>query len=258
VSAVISCDNVAAGYADRPVLSGVTFELRQGEVVALLGPNGGGKSTLLKTLAGLVPKLSGSIKVIDGAIEALTAREIARRIGFVPQDESWQFDFSVEEVVAMGRLAKSNGFFETQEDREAALEAMGQAGCLDLRSRPITELSGGERQRVLIARALAQETPILFLDEPTAHLDPQYQVEITSLVRRAADRGKSVLVALHDLPIAGVMADRATLIHSGGASPALDIDQLLQSDEIEKAYATGFERVRTSNGRLVVIASTRG
>jgi len=258
VSGVLACEDLAVGYHGRQVLQGVSFELQAGEIVALLGPNGGGKSTLLKTLSGIVPKLSGTATVMGDDVEALSVREIARRIGFVPQEESWQFEFSVEEVVSMGRLPISNGFFDTAEDHRAAGDAMSRAGCLELRDRPVTELSGGERQRVLIARALAQGTPILFLDEPTSHLDPQHQIEIASLLRGMARDGKSILVAVHDLPVAGAMADRGILICGGSASPARDMDELLESQALEKAYSTEFERLRTESGRLVVVARAPG
>jgi len=257
VSALLSCENLSVGYHGRQVLEGVSFELKAGEVVALLGPNGGGKSTLLKTLSGLIPKLGGSVRIMDSEIERLSVKEIARRIGFVPQEEAWQFEFTVEEVVSMGRLPVSNGFFDTTEDHRAAHDAMERAGCLDLRNRPVTELSGGERQRVLIARALAQGTPILFLDEPTSHLDPQHQIEIASMLRKMASDGQAILVAVHDLPIAAAMADRGMLIYSGGASPVRQIGSLLESDELEKAYGAAFERFQTASGRLVVVAQPR-
>jgi iron complex transport system ATP-binding protein len=254
----LKCEGLSVGYGKKRVLEGVTFELNPGEIVALLGPNGGGKTTLLKTLAGLSPMMGGTIAVQGKDLKQMTATELARQIGFVPQDEAWQFEFSVEEVVSMGRLPISNGFFDTDEDRQAATEAMKQAGCLDLRDKAGTELSGGERQRVLIARALAQETPILFLDEPTSHLDPQFQVGVTALLRSLAKTGKSLLVAVHDLTIAGILADRGVLVYKGTASPAKEIRALLESQEIDQAYGTEFERVVAANGRLVTIPRERG
>jgi iron complex transport system ATP-binding protein len=141
------------GYDERLILSNVTFQLQPGEVIALLGPNGGGKSTLLKTLSGLIPKICGGVLLLGEDADLLSARDIARRVAFVPQEEAWNFAFGVEDIVAMGRLPVSNGFFESEEDLKAAKEAMIAAGCYEFRGRPVTELSGGERQRVLIARA---------------------------------------------------------------------------------------------------------
>ncbi|HVT12135.1 MAG TPA: ABC transporter ATP-binding protein [Fimbriimonadaceae bacterium] len=257
MSAALACSGLSVGYGAAPVLSGVDLRIEPGEVVALLGPNGGGKSTLLRTLSGLLPILSGKVKVGGDDLQSLSPREIARRIGFVPQDEVWQFGFSVEEVVSMGRLPVSNGFFDTEEDRRAAEDAMRQAGCLDLRARPATELSGGERQRVLIARAIAQETPILFLDEPTSHLDPQYQVGAASLLRNLAAAGKAVLVAVHDLPVAAAMADRGVLVYGGKVTATKPIAALLESAELDQAYSSEFERLTTPSGRLVVVPKPR-
>jgi iron complex transport system ATP-binding protein len=256
VKPVLQSNCLAAGYDSNLVLNDVCFDLRPGEVMALLGPNGGGKSTLLKTLAGLIPKICGGVILLGDDLDTLNARDIARRIAFVPQEEGWQFDFSVTEVVSMGRLPVSNGYFETEEDVKAAEDAMKQTGCYDLRDRPVTELSGGERQRVLIARALAQETPIVFLDEPTSHLDPRHQVSTSSLVRGLAASGKSVLLAIHDLPTAATMADRGMLVYDEAASQVMEMRELLESDELDEAYETEFERVVTHEGRLVVVPRT--
>jgi iron complex transport system ATP-binding protein len=195
------------------------------------------------------------VKISDDDLTKLSPREIGRRIGFVPQEESWRFDFSVEDVVAMGRLPVSNGLFDTKEDHAEAQAAMERAGCIDLRSRPITELSGGEKQRVLIARALAQHTQIIFLDEPTAHLDPQYQIGTAELVRSLVAEGKSLILAIHDLPMAGLMADRGVLISGGKATPPRKTSELLESEELDRAYAIRFQRIETPDG-LVVIPAT--
>ncbi|HWA83239.1 MAG TPA: ABC transporter ATP-binding protein [Fimbriimonadaceae bacterium] len=253
----LTCSGLGVGYGGTPVVSGVDLRIEPGEVVALLGPNGGGKSTLLRTLCGLLPKIAGRIELGGDDLDSLAPREVAQRIGFVPQEEVWQFGFSVEEIVSMGRLPVSNGFFDTEEDHRAAEEAMRLAGCLELRARPATELSGGERQRVLIARAIAQETPILFLDEPTSHLDPQYQVSAASLVRELAAAGKAILVAVHDLPIAAAMADRGVLVYGGKVSPMQPIGTLLESAELDRAYSSEFERLTTPSGRLVVVPKPR-
>ncbi len=257
MSALLECEGVSAGYHGRPVVSDVSLSIDPGEVVALLGPNGGGKSTLMKTLGGIVPTIAGKIRIQSAVLDSLSPREVAQRIGFVPQEEVCPFDFTVDEVVTMGRLPLSNGFFDTAEDKEAAKQAMEQAGCYDLRNRPVTELSGGEKQRVLIARALAQQTPVLFLDEPTSHLDPKYQVSITGLVRDMAASGKGLLVALHDLAIAGIMADRGLLIANARASATEPISELLRSETLDKAYGAAFDRVVTPDGRLVVAAKAR-
>lgn len=254
MSVPLEAKGLRVGYGAKVVVDAFDLELNPGEAIALLGPNGGGKSTLLKTLAGLHPALGGSVFLAGKDLGSLGAREIAREIGFVPQEESWRFEFTVEEVVAMGRLPISNGFFDTAEDHEEAKAAMDRAGCLALRHRPVTELSGGERQRVMIARALAQHTPIIFLDEPTAHLDPQYQVGAASLVRQLVAEGKSIILAIHDLPIAATMADRAVLVSGGRATPPRKTIELLESEELDSAYQTRFRRIQTDEGLVVLPA----
>lgn len=257
MSRVLECSGLAVGYEGKTVLENVGFELAAGEILALLGPNGGGKSTLLKTLSGILPIQSGTVNLRGRDLRGLNIREIARSIAFVPQEEGWRFRFLAEEVVAMGRLPISNGFFDTEEDLQAADQAMKDAGCLELKGRFVTELSGGERQRVLIARALAQDTPVIFLDEPTSHLDPRYQVETASLLRKLARSGKSLLVAVHDLPIAGVIADRAMLVAHGTASQPQKTDELLAGKELEHAYGTEFERILAADRGVVVVPRIR-
>jgi iron complex transport system ATP-binding protein len=253
----IACSNLSVGYGAKRILSDVELEVRSSEVLALLGPNGGGKSTLLRTLAALIPKLSGSIRVGEEDLSSLSTKEVAKRIGFVPQEEAWSFGFSVAEAVSMGRLPVSNGFFDSDEDREIGRQSMLEAGCYGLRDRPITELSGGERQRVLIARALAQETPVVFLDEPTSHLDPQFQVSTAALVRRLCRKGKAVIVAVHDLAMAAAMADKAALVGGGRVSPIRGTEELLRSAELDAAYGTEFERVQLADGRLISVPKMR-
>jgi iron complex transport system ATP-binding protein len=249
----ISCSDLGVGYGGNHILSAVSLDIQPGEVLALLGPNGGGKTTLLRTLAGLIPKLSGTVTVAGRDLATLSTREVAQRIGFVPQEEAWSFGFTVAEAVSMGRLPISNGFFDTDEDRERAKHSMEEAGCYELRDRPITELSGGERQRVLLARAIAQETPVLFLDEPTSHLDPQYQVSIATLISRLAKSGKAIVVAIHDLTVAAAIADWAVLVFEGRVTEGQGIDEVLASSELERAYATQFERVALADGRVLTV-----
>jgi iron complex transport system ATP-binding protein len=253
----ISCSGLSVGYEGKRILEDVSLDIQPGEVLALLGPNGGGKTTLLRTLAALIPKLSGTITVGGKDLATLSIREIAQRIGFVPQEEAWSFAFTVAEAVSMGRLAVSNGFFDTDEDRERAKQSMEEAGCYELRDRPITELSGGERQRVLLARAIAQETPVLFLDEPTSHLDPQYQVSIAALIRRLAKSGKAVVVAIHDLTVAAAIADSGVLVFESRVSETQEVHDLLASPELDRAYATQFERVALPGGRVLTVPHMR-
>jgi len=257
-AALVECRGLAAGYLDKPVLKGVDLRLDGGESVALLGPNGSGKSTLLRALTKTLPIASGEIRIQGDGLPSLATAEIARRVGFVPQDEPAHFSFLVRELVLMGRLARSSALFDTPEDRQAANEAMEQTDCLHLADRPITELSGGERQRVLIARALAQQTRILLLDEPTAHLDPAHQVSVAELVRSLAQEGRATLCAVHDLNLAGRMASRGVLLIDGTVGLDAPIEEVLESPLLDQAYGVRFERFRSESGRTLVIPDRIG
>ncbi|MFZ4506794.1 MAG: ABC transporter ATP-binding protein [Fimbriimonas sp.] len=233
---------VSVGYAGRVVASGIEIAARRGEVVALLGPNGSGKSTLLRTLAGLVPALSGSVLLGGAPIAKLAPRERAKSIGWVPQEENFAFRFSVREVVTMGRIAHSTGVFESAEDVAAAERAMETADCGGLADRVVADLSGGEKQRVLFARALAQESPVLLLDEPTAHLDPEHQVIIGGLIRSLAAEGKAIVVATHDLNLAQAVAHRALLLGDGLMQLAGEVAHVLADPKLEAVYRVRFWR----------------
>ena len=194
--AVITLDNVSFRYNDLPVLAGVSLEVEQGEFLGVVGPNGGGKSTLLKLILGLLKPLGGSIRVLDQ-----TPEQACARLGYVPQFINFDrhFPITVRETVLQGRLGKTRpllGFGE--KDRNLAATAMQETEILDLAGRPIASLSGGQLQRVLIARALACEPEILLLDEPTANIDPKVEEDVFELLRRLNQR-ITIVVVSHDI-----------------------------------------------------------
>jgi len=249
---LLECRAVSCGYHGKTVLSNVELEVGPGDAVALLGPNGSGKSTLLRTITREIPTIAGIVSLGGQSVASLSAREIAQRVAVVPQAESSQFAFTVRDAVTLGRLAKSRGLFDTAEDAEAATEAMRMADCLHLESRSITELSGGEAQRVLIARALAQDSPLVLLDEPTAHLDPLHQIEVVQLVKDLATHGKGVLTAIHDLNLASELAETAVLLGDSGVLVVGPIQEVLRSQALEEAYRVQFDRLETGDGRVFV------
>ncbi len=203
--------------ADRPALESVTLAVNPGRLVAIVGPNGGGKTTLLRALLGL-PRVSGDVTLGDRPIEAWSARERARRIGLVAQREEYPFAWRVDEVVSFGRYAWLPTLASLRpEDHAIVAESMRRADVTGLAARRIDTLSGGEWQRVRIARALAQEPTILALDEPTASLDLGHEMEIFELVRRFVDEGLAAVVVTHHLNIAARFADEMILLHQGRA-----------------------------------------
>ncbi len=250
--ALLGVKALTCGHSS-PVLTGVEFTVEAGETVVLLGPNGSGKSTLLNTLAGLLRPLGGAIHLGDDELANLKPREVARRIASVPQEEAVPFAFTIRQLVAMGRLAQSSGLLDTTEDHEAAEEAMRRADCFHLAERIAGETSGGERQRALIARALAQDAPLLLMDEPTSHLDAPHQAWIVRLVRTLASEGRSVVVALHDLNLASAISKRAVLLSGGGITMDDTTEAVLASDRLDQAFGTEFDRLTTSGGRPVVV-----
>ena len=212
----IEARHVTFTYGREPVLSDVSLAVRPGEMLGVIGPNGSGKSTLLRLLSGVLEPTAGEILVHGRRLPDYVRRDLARQVAVVPQDTVIEFPFSVTEVVLMGRSPHLGGFaFEGDRDVAAARDAMARTGVVHLADRSIHALSGGERQRVVLARALAQDTPILLLDEPGAFLDIRHEVEIYDLLRDLQGDGKSIITVLHDLNLAALYCERVALLQRG-------------------------------------------
>ncbi len=211
---MIDVRGVALGYGGCRILENVSFALRAGELLALVGPNGIGKSTLLRAVAGLRPVERGAIDIGGRPVGALGGRERARRIAFIEADGPLPDRISVADVVAAGRLPYRPWWHWSlsAEDQCAIDAAIELTEITALRNRSFAELSSGERQRVWIALAVAQDTPVLLLDEPTSHLDIRHTFETLTLIRQLVDGGKAAVVVLHDLNVAAAFADRVALL----------------------------------------------
>jgi iron complex transport system ATP-binding protein len=204
------------------VIKGMEFTVRQGEIVGVIGPNGSGKSSLLKLLAKLVRPQEGSIRLFGTDLGTLPRESISRQVAYMPQDLSYDFPFSVLDMVLMGRFPHRRGGlwnlvgWERQEDLASAEEAMVQTDVRHLANRMITTLSAGERQRVLLARALAQAPRVLMLDEPTAHLDLNHQLDVCRILQRVHGQLQmTVLLVSHDINLASQYCDRILLMKQG-------------------------------------------
>jgi iron complex transport system ATP-binding protein len=241
---------LSIGYSDRVVGRGLDVSLATGEVLALLGPNGGGKTTLLKTLLGLLPPKAGEVKVDGRSLSALSIRERARRIAYVPQLHTPTFAFTVESVVLMGRTAHGNLFSRpSAADRAVATRSLAQFGIGHLAERPYTMISGGERQLVLLARALAQEPEFIVLDEPTASLDFGNQGKVMREIRALAASGHGVLFTTHDPNHALRAADRAYLLRDGERIAEGAVGTVLTREQLETLYRAPVEKLTdTANG----------
>ncbi len=214
---VFRLTDVRFGYADAPVLRDMRVEIAAGSFTGIIGPNGAGKTTLLRLLTGMRQPDAGEVRCMDRRIESIPPRQRALLMALVPQFEETVFAFPVRDMVLMGRAPHVRGWgFERAEDDEAAERAMRLAGVLDLAGRSVTDLSGGELHRVLIARALAQDTPILLLDEPNAHLDLRHQVALFELLRALHAEGRSIVCVTHDLNLAARYCERLLLLADGG------------------------------------------
>ena len=232
----------------------------RGSIVGLLGPNGSGKTTLLRIVAGILPPLSGTVLISGQPIERLTRRELARRIAVVPQETHSTFDFSVMDMVLMGRYPHLGPFeLEGAADQEIAREALAATGTAGLEARAFATLSGGEKQRVVIASALAQASEMLLLDEPTAALDLGYQFEIAALLRGLnAERGTTMIVSTHDLNLAAAICEHIVLLKDGRVLAHGATRDTLTADNIRWLYDVDADvQFHERAGHLTVVPIAR-
>lgn len=248
-----------AGYGPKEVLNDVSLTLDAGEFVGLIGPNGCGKSTLLRVLTLALPARSGEVRLDGQPIQSMSRLALARLVAFVPQQEPAAFDFTVRDVVLMGRYphrGQGRHLGDTEADFALVRQALAETGLLSLADRSITRLSGGEHRRVLMARALVQQTPLMLLDEPTAHLDPTHQVDLMQRVQDLTRRrNMGALAALHDLNQAAEYCDRLILMASGRVLAVGAPAEVLTSPHLRLAY--GAETQIGQNpvtGRLSIFA----
>ena len=247
---VLHFEDVTAGYDGTPVIEDVSFSVSQGEILGLLGPNGVGKSTLLKAAVGLLDPMSGQIAVGDRRASALTRTELAREVGYVPQNETAAFPRTVFQTVLMGRKPH---FGSRPGDRDRAVVAtlLDRLDIGDLAMRNVTSLSGGQRQKVILARALAQEPRALVLDEPTSDLDIRHELEVLSLLREEAPHGLGVVHAMHDLTLAARYSDHVVLISDGEVYTQGSPD-VLTAEAISKVYGIDVRVHKTPDGPAIV------
>ena len=235
---MLTAEALSVGHGRRVVAAGIGFTLEPGRVLALLGPNGGGKTTLLRTLLGLISPLAGRVLLEGAPLAALPRREVAQRLAYVPQATPGGFAYPAREVVAMGRAARLPFLAAPgAKDRAIAEAALHRLGIGHLADRAVTELSGGERQLVLIARALAQEARCLVLDEPTASLDFGNQALVLREVRALATReGLAVLMTTHHPDHALLVADRGMLLAGGTLTGPMAPGDLITAARLRAAY----------------------
>lgn len=258
----ITLDNLSIGYRSKKgtktIASGITAAIRGGELTCLIGPNGAGKSTLLRTLAGFLPKAAGTASIGGRDIGSYKPRELARLVGIVLTEKPDTGCMTVAELVALGR-SPYTGFWGTcsESDRRAAARAMADVGIAHLAGRRVATLSDGERQKAMVAKALAQQTPVILLDEPTAFLDFPSKVETMRLLRGIARHtGKVVFMSTHDLDLALQAADTLWLMARGGSIATGSPEDLALDGRLAAFFDSGSMRFDASTGLFDICTET--
>jgi iron complex transport system ATP-binding protein len=253
-AALLEASGVGFAYGARTILEDVSFAVRPGELVALCGPNGAGKSTLLRLLIGLHAPSAGVVRLAGAAVPTLSRRQIALRAAFLPQDAPVDLPLTVRESVALGRLPHLARFQpEGSLDAEAVDRALAATDTTALAGRSVAELSGGERHRVHLARALAQEAPLLLLDEPIAGLDLAHQLQALDLLRDTVDAGRGAVVALHDLSLAARRCDRMILLGGGRIAADDRPAAVLTPDNLARLFGVRADVQLDADGRPFVL-----
>ncbi|MEA2007828.1 MAG: ABC transporter ATP-binding protein [Chloroflexota bacterium] len=255
---MLKLDKLTVAYGDHLALNGVTLEVSPGEILAVIGPNGAGKTTLIRAVSGVIPIKSGAVYSDGRDLSKLTPGQRAKLLAVVPQARPLGGMFTVEQTILMGRTAYMGWLGQPDDDDLAITQlAMQRTKMTHLAERRIAELSGGEQQRALLARALAQATPILLLDEPTNHLDLQHQMNILSLVRELAiEQNLAVLMAIHDLNLVSFFADRVALFVNAELRTLGTLEEVLTEENISAAYQTPVQVLPHPNSGVPLILPT--
>lgn len=239
---VIEVKNLSIGYNEYRVISNLSFDVTEGELVGIIGCNGAGKSTLLKTIRGMLPKQGGEVLFYGKQLEAYTERELARSVAYLQQHVEVGFGYSGLDLVMAGRYPYLEWWQkEREEDKALALECMAYTGTAELAQKPVTEVSGGQKQRILLAKVLAQQTPLLFLDEPTTGLDMVYQEEIFRFAQEFVAMGKTVLMVVHELSLAAKYCSRILLLGGGTLLADGTPEAVFTEELLSKAYSADVE-----------------
>lgn len=250
---MLQARRLAIGYPSRRVAEGIDLAVGRGEVLCLLGPNGAGKTTLFKTLLGLIPALDGEVEIDGKPVVSLSRQALARAVAYVPQAQVMEFAYTVLDLVLMGRTAHLGPFAAPSTvDYNRARAALDELGILDLADREANRISGGQRQLCLVARALAQDAPLLVMDEPTASLDLGNRFLVLDRVRTLRERGFGVVFSTHDPDQARELATRVAVIADGRLAAYGTSDETITGPVLSSVYGVPVIVERTESGRYVV------
>lgn len=247
----INTDNIHLSYGAKEILKGIRMHCNDKEFVGLIGPNGSGKSTLLKCIYRILQPDQGAVYLEGKELHTIRVRDSARKMAVVAQHNHYNFDFTVQEIVMMGRTPHKKALeWDHAEDHEIVKEALQTVGMWEFADRSFSTLSGGEQQRVILARALAQQTPCLILDEPTNHLDITHQLQLMRIVK---DRNVTVISAVHDLNLAAMFCDRIYAMKDGRIAGEGTPEELLTPEFIREIYDVETEIVKDQKGKMHIL-----
>ncbi len=254
-TAGLRCDALSVSVPGRDLIKELSVDVRAGEFLAVLGPNGVGKSLTLHTLSGIRAIQAGTVDLDGRAIANVDRQRIATRLALLPQYTEDIFPATVFDTVMIGRHPHIGRFrWESGEDRNIALDALRQVDLGDLASRDVNTLSGGERRRLAVAQVLTQSPAIYLLDEPTNHLDPQHQLDVLEVFARKAHQGAAVVASLHDVNLASRYADRCLLLYGDGRWEIGNTSEILTGSRLTELYATAMDTVPWRDTNLFVAA----
>jgi iron complex transport system ATP-binding protein len=248
---VLNVSGLDVRLARRSVLHDIGLSVDEGELVLVVGPNGAGKTTLLRAIAGLVPA-KGGIEIIGTPATHLSLAERARRVAYLPQGHVFHWPLPASEIVALGRLPLGAGADLSEADRLAVGRAMEATGVTEFAERMVTTLSGGERARVALSRVLATEAKLILADEPTASLDPRYQLIVLDILRRHASRGGAVIAVLHDLGLAARYADRVVVLDGGRIVASGTPGEVLTEQRLAETFGVNARIVTLADAPVVI------
>lgn len=252
-SPVFSCQQIRVEVSGRVLVDALDFVARRGEMIAVLGENGSGKSLTMHTLAGLRPAATGQVLIAGKDVATTGRQDIATQLALLPQHIDDIFPATVLDTALIGRHPHIGRFqWESAADREIAMEALAAVDLAELSNRDILTLSGGERRRLAIAQVLTQKPAVYLLDEPTNHLDPQHQLDALRLFRQEADNGAAVIASLHDVNLAVRYADRCLLLYGDGRWDLGPTAEILDASRLTELYSTSMEAVDWRSHRLFV------
>ena len=259
-NSIITADNISCGYGDNAVIKRLSLTVEEASFIGVIGPNGSGKSTLVKALTAVLPLMEGGVRLLGKDIQKMSTRQIARSVAVIPQETSIFFPFTIEEIVGMGRHPHVGRFRRiSNQDLDIVEQAMQYTDTLHLRDRCINNISGGERQRAVIARALAQQPRVLFLDEPTSHLDINHQVEIFDLMKKLnREQRLTVFAVTHDLNLCAEYCQFVYILKDGAIAGSGTPGQILTGDTIKSVYGAEVEILTNPRSGSPIIVPVSG